>query len=199
MTRAELITLAGSLAKDLDNADTIDVFINEVFRDNAFKPEPLMAEAAIKALTATTAEYSYESDMLRIIYAIMEDILLSPVSEQSLDAYSTTWNTDTSKPNMITEDDVDARKYLLYPIPDTTSSALIPAHGEPYGEDFPDDSLVLIYSDDRETDISPIYSLPFAFDSLYREFIYPSDHTDESFANTCFLLSRLLYQLTEIK
>jgi len=199
MTRDEIITIAGLLAKDLDNADTLDVFMNEVFRDNARKFSPPMVEAKIKSLTSGIAEYAFESDMLRILYLIMEDSLNSPVDEPSLDAYSTTWNTDTGTPTMFTQDDVDARNYLLYPIPDTTSDPLIPIHGEPFGEDWPANSLLLIYADDRESGISSIYSLPFAFDSLSREFIYPSDHTNEDFSVLCGLISQILYKLTEPK
>jgi len=199
MTRDEIKTLAVQLAKDLENADTLDIFINEVFDDVAKRINPPMLKAKIKALTSGTAEYTFETDMLYIHYLIMDDELLSPVNEKMLDAYSASWTTDTGTPTQYTTNLKTARKYTLYPIPDFNSDPLIPAHGEPFGEDYPDNSLVLIYSDDRESNIPSIFALPFAFDALAREFVYPSDHIDEAFGNTCYALSKLLHNLTELK
>ena len=125
MTRDEIITLAGDIAKSLQDADTLDIFTNEVLFDLASQPAPPMLEAVIKAVTSGTATYDFEDDMLRIVYAIMHDEILSPVEEKVLDAYSATWQSDTGTPTQFTQDSITARTYKLYPEPDFSSDALI--------------------------------------------------------------------------
>lgn len=199
MTRDQIISLATELAHSLHDADTLDTYTNDIFHELAMLPSPQMTEAFLGSVTSGTATYSFESDMLRIVYAIMHDELLSPVVEADLEAYSATWTTASGTPTQFTQDMLTARTYLLYPIPNFTSSPLIPTHGEPFGEDYPANSLVLIYADDRETDISSIYALPIAFDALSREFTYPSDHTDLNFAGLSLAISQLFYQLLGVK
>ena len=195
MTRNEIITLATQLAKSLQDDDTLDVYTNDVFNELALLPSPQMVEAKIKALTSGTSTYSFESDMLSIVYAIMFDELLSPCNEPALDAYSASWQSATGTPTQFTQDVITAREYRLYPTPDFTSDPLIPTYGEPFGQDFPDDSLTLIYADNRESDISPIYALPIALDALSREFAYPSNHTDQNFVYICQLVAQLIYTI----
>lgn len=199
MTRDEIITFAGKLAMSLQDADTFDVFVNDVFFELAFVPSPPLLKAYLKEITAGTATYSFESDMLRIIYAIMFDELLSPVSEADLDAYNATWQSDTGTPTQITQDALTARTYRLYPEPDTSSDSVVPVHGEPWGEDYPDGILPLIYADDREDDIQDIYAIPVSFDVLKREFSYPSVHEDLDFAFTSESISQLFYRLLGVK
>ena len=199
MTRDEIIALAGELAQSLQDADTLDTFINDVFHELAFLPEPPLLKALLKQITSGVATYSFESDMLRSIYAIMFDELLSPVTEQALDAYNDTWQSDSGTPTQLTQDALTARTYRLYPNPDTSSDAVIPIHGQPWGEDYPDGILALIYADDREANILDLYSLPLALDALGREFAYPSDHKDIAFADTCKSVAQLFYRLLGVK
>lgn len=194
MTRDEIITFAGEIARSLQDADTLDVFTNDVFDDLATRSAPGMIEAKIKALTSGVATYDFEPDMIRIVYAIMEDALLSPETEPNLDAYAATWEADSGTPVAITQDHETARTYRLYPNPDFTSDPLIPIHGEPWGEDWPENSLALIYADNREDNIADIYAIPVAFDALAREFAYPSNHIDSAFSATCKALSQLFYR-----
>lgn len=195
MTRDEIIILADLLAQSLQDPDTFDIYTNDVFHERGADPSPHFVEAVIKSLTSGVAEYAFEADMLRIINAIMHDELLSPSTEDSLDAYSTTWTTATGTPKALTQDAVTARKYLLYPIPNFNSDPLIPMHGAPWGEDWPANSLALIYADDREDNILDIYALPIAFDALSREFTYPSNHSDQNFAALSLNIAQLLYRL----
>ena len=195
MTRDEIITLTEQLGKQLSDPDTLDVYTNDVFDELGRLPLPQMVEAFIKSITSGTATYDFESDMLSIIYAIMDDELLSPVLELALDAYSSTWQSDSDTPTQFTQDAITAREYRLYPNPNFTSDPLIPIHGEPFGEDYPDNSLTLLYGDNRESGISPIYALPIAFDALSREFAYPSNHTDQSFAYISQLIAQLIYTM----
>jgi hypothetical protein len=195
MTRDEIITLAGNFAMSLQDADTLDIFMDDIFENNAALPQPHFVKAEMFFLTSGTDTYSFDDEMLRIVYAIMFDELLSPADEAALDAYAATWQAATGTPVAITQDSITARQYRLYPTPDFDSSPLIPAHGAPWGEDFPDDVLVLIYADDRETDIPTPYAIPLALDATAREFAYPSPHTDIAFAATCSAVAELIYRL----
>lgn len=195
MTRDEIITLASDLGQNIENPDTLDTFMNDVFNELAMIADPQIIRPAIVALTSGTATYAFESDMLKLVYAFMFDELLSPSTHDGLNAYSQTWPTESGTPIAVIQDEINARNYTLYPNPDFTSDPLIPIHGEPYGEDLPNDSLILIYADNREDNISDIFSLPTSFDALQREFSYPSDHADFEFAEVCGELARILYTL----
>ncbi len=198
MNRAEIIILAASLAKSLHDVDTLDTYINDVFHILGTLPKPQMVESYLKEITSGTSAYSYESDMLSIAYAIMYDELLSQCDERHFDAYSDTWQSETGTPTQFAQDSQTAREYRLYPEPNFSSSALIPAHGEPFGEDYPSNILTLIYADDREDNIPDIYSLPIAHDALSREFLQPSDHTDINYAALCSNIAQLFYRLLEV-
>jgi hypothetical protein len=198
MTRDEIKIIAEELGFDLDAPDTLDIFLDDVFYEFGMRPDAPMLIALIKAITSGTSTYSYETDMLQVVYAIMFDELLSSSSEAGLEAYSKTWRTDTGTPIAFTQDRVTARQYRLYPEPDFTSDPLIPLVGQPWGEDYPDDTLALIYSDNRESNIPDIFALPTAFDALAREFSYPSDHTDNEFAEVCRNLAQIFYTLTGV-
>ena len=195
MTRDEIIAFAKEIALSLQDNDTLDTYMNDVFDDISRLPFTPMLKAELKSLTAGTAEYAFEADMLAIKNLIMFDELLSRCQERALDAYSAGWQADTGTPSMFTIDDLTAHKYLLYPIPNATSDPLIFAHGEPFGEDYPDGILTIIYPDDREANIPSIMAIPLAFDALAREFDYPSDHTDGAFSAGCMAVSQLFYRL----
>jgi len=192
MTRSEIKSLATSLTAIPADADTLPRFIDDVFNEVAFSANPPFLKAALKTLTAGTATYSFETDMLRLIAAFYDDELLSEVDTTDLNAYSTTWAADSGTPTAITQDEITARDYTLYPNPSVSSSAIIPTHGEPYGEDFADNSLVLIYAENRTSSILDIFSIPFALEALAREFSYPSSHADPDFAAVCSNLSSFL-------
>jgi len=195
MTRDEIKDLAFLLTAISADTDTLPRFVDDIFNEQGFSLTPQMLKAEIVALTAGTATYPFESDMLKLVYALFNDEPLSSTTVDDLNAYSTTWPADSGSPKAITQDEVDARNYTLYPNPDATSDAIIPIHGEPYGEDYADNNLVIIYSENREASIAGIYALPFALEALAREFSYPSDHTDGEYADACLTIATLLGQL----
>jgi len=192
MTRDEIKTLAADLTIISADTDTLPRFVDDVFNESAFSNNPPFLKAAIKSLTAGTATYDFETDMLRLISAFYDDELLSEVTVDQLNAYSTTWPADSGSPVAITQDEEDSRTYTVYPNPSSTSDPVIPTHGEPYGEDYADNSLVIVYADNRESSILSIFSIPFALEALAREFSYPSSHVDLDFAATCRTISQLL-------
>ncbi len=199
MTRAEVLVILNELALDLGDADSLTIFFDETLRLLALSEEPPWCKAEIKALSSGTNTYAFEDDMLQIIEMIMHDELLSYASEKSLDAYSEDWQADTGTPTDYTTDNVAPRYYRLYPEPDFSSDAIIPTHGQPWGEDWPDDSLALIYADYRESDILDIFALPISFISIAQEFSYPSDHTNLEYATVCKGIVSLLSMLVGVR
>lgn len=199
MTRAEFKTFALLLTALSADADTFPRFIDDVFNERAFASNPQMVKAAIVALTSGTATYNFESDMLRLLAAFFNDERLSLSANDDLNALSTIWPAASGSPKAITQDEITARDYTLYPNPDINSDPLIPLHGEPYGEDYPANNLILIYAENRTGEFADIYSIPYALEALSREFAYPSDHTDTTYAEICKTLADFFTLLIEVK
>lgn len=197
MTRDEIEAFAGLLAKSLQTDATLNVFIDDVMHDMAMRHAPHFVKTKIKAITSGTDTYAFEDNMIKIVYVFMYDEMISPCSEDALDAYSASQTTDTGTPTHIVFDSETARYYRLYPTPDFSSSPFL--GGDPLGNGYPDDTLTLIYSDAREDDIPSPYALAIAFDALSREFVIPSDHTDTTFAAVCNDIAVLLYQLLGVE
>lgn len=199
MTRDEIKALAFLLTAISADADTLPRFIDDVFNEQAFSPTPQMLKAEIKKLTSGTATYAFETDMLKLVAAFYDDELLSLTTVDELNSYSTSWPSDSGDPKAITQDELDARNYTVYPNPSSTSDDSIPIHGEPYGEDFASNSLTIIYSDNREASIPEIFALPFILEALAREFSYPSSHADADYAEICRTLSTLFTSLIGVR
>lgn len=199
MTRNEIKSLAADLTIIPADADTLPRFVDDVFNEQAFSSSPQLLKATLKALTAGTATYAYETDMLRLLFAFYDDEFLSNVTVADLDAYATTWPTDSGDPKAITIDELDARNYTVYPNPSSTSDPSIPIHGEPLGEDFADNSLTLIYADNRSSAIPDIFALPLSLESLSREFAYPSSHSDLDYSAVCRTLAQLFSTLIGVR
>lgn len=195
MTRAEILTLSQSLCFSKADADALAAYIDASLRDEALVDKPFSIKAEIVDLTSGTANYSFESDMIKVISMFYNGNLLSETDSRGLSAYNQTWPGDSGDPVAFTQDEITAHTYTLYPNPDTTSDPLIPVHGEPFGEDFPDNSLTLIYADKRDSDICELYGLPIAFDILNREFSRPSTHTDNAIAEVFGEVSNLFQSL----
>lgn len=199
MNRDDIITLAGELSLSLHDPDTLDIFVDDVFHELGESSDIPLVQATLKQLTSGTATYDFESDMIQIIHLIMYDELITESSYEELTDYSETWKADSGTPVTFTQDRIDSETYTLYPSPSSSSSAYIPTEGEPFGVDYPANILTILYTDDRESDIPEIYSLPIAIDALEREFTYPSDHTDVEFASACGEIKKLFYLLIGFK
>jgi hypothetical protein len=193
-SKANIITLTGVLGSGLQNATTLSQFFDDVVESIGLSPFPIFHSSALVELSDGTGTYDFESDMLRLIHAIMEDASISIVTEPELDLYSSSWRTTEGTPIALTQDDLN-RQYTLYPIPDFDSEALGGGEAEPYGEDYPEDQLVVIYTENKSANFQEYYALPLAFESLSREFAYPSDHQDTEFAESCAILSQFLHSI----
>ena len=197
MNRTDLRDLATSLTIIPLSTDTLSRFIDDIFNEIAFLPLPQFSKAEIIPLSSGTSVYDFPADALRLLHAFFNSEMLSLASNADLNAYATMWLADTGSPKAITLDEITARTYTLYPNPVLNSDPIIPIHGEPFGEDYPANNLVLIYADNRQSPIVDIYALSIALESLSREFTYPSDHTDTDYADTCKALSQLLSKLIQ--
>lgn len=182
MTRAELKTFAAKLTALASNATSLDTFVDDVFNELQIRDDAQMVKNLSKLVTAGTATYAYESDMLRIVEALYDDELLSETLKEAISAYDVGWIDNSGTPVAITQDETDARNYTLFPKPDTTET-----------------KLHLIYADDRSTDILDIFALPISLDALRREFAYPSAHADLEAAKNYDNLAKLFYALLGYK
>lgn len=195
LSKAQLTTFAGSIAKSQQDSTTFSQFFDDVMDELGRLDTAPFASVAFEAVVSGTATYSFESTMIRPLYIFLEDELLSPVTQQDLEAYSQTWSADTGTPIAYTVDEINARTYQLYPEPDTSGSIA----GADWASNYPSDALALIFTEDRSTDIEDYYALPITFDCLAREFSYLSDHYDIDYAKLCAQLAEILYQLAGVK
>lgn len=195
--KADIITICETLAVDLQSDDTLSRFFDDTIEQLGFLPSPPFFETALVSLTSGTGTYDYESDALAIYYAIMDDTLISIVGEEDIEAYSKLWRTAIGTPIALTQDELK-RQYTLYPEPDFNSGALVPSHGEPYGEDYPDNQLFLIYSKNRTADFQEQFSIPLALLSLSKEFNTSSNHQDREFSENCKAFAAFILKMIGI-
>lgn len=177
LSKANILTLASGLALDLETDATLSTFFDDVVEQLSLIDNPPFTDGALVELTSGTATYDFESTMLKLIFAIMEDSSLSMTHEEGLEAYSKTWRSDTGTPFAVTQDWL-SRQYTLYPNPNFNSTPLAGGATEPLGEDYPDDNLWIVFAEDRSTSIQDYYGLVIALLALAREFSQSSDHID---------------------
>ncbi len=194
LTKAQLTTFASLICHAEHDTTTFSQFFDDIIDELGKAPKPVFAEYAFEAIVSGTDEYSYETKMLRPIAIFFDDMLLSETGEKELEAYSATQQSDTGDPVAYTLENVDARKYRVYPIPDANGSI----SGANWSTGYPDGALALIFVEDRSTDIEDYYALPITFDCIAREFAYPSDHQDVEYAKVCADLAKLMHVLAGV-
>lgn len=194
LTKAQITTFASTVAHAEHDTTTFSQFFNDVIDELGKLPRPVFADYAFEAIVSGTSEYSFETTMLRPIAIFFDDTLLLESSKEALEAYSITQLADAGSPVAYTIDEVNARKYRVYPEPNANGSIA----GANWGASFPSNALALIFVEDRSTDIEDYYALPITFDCLAREFAYPSDHQDVEYAKVCATLAKLMYALVGV-
>lgn len=195
LSKAQILSYCSYLALDLEDDTTISAYFDDVVNRLAFTKKPPFQKAALVELTAATATYNYETDMHRALFMEHVDIELFPTSESSLNAYGRDWRTDSGVPKAFITEQL-TRQYTLWPNPDATSGTTV-GLTEPYGEDYPDDILFLLYADARATAIAEIYELPLSLLILSREFSYDNQHQDIEFADICSQAANVFMQILE--
>jgi hypothetical protein len=194
LTKAQLTTFASTMMHAQHDTTSFSQFFDDVMDQLGALDNPPFVDYAFEAIVDGTASYSYESTMLKPLYIYHGDELLSPVTQQDLEAYSQTWQTDEGTPIAYTIDEQNAETYRLYPKPDFDGSIT----GANLHAGYPTTALCLIFSEDRSTDIEDYYVLPVTFDCMAREFSIPSDHQDIPFADVCAELATMLYHLAGV-
>ena len=194
MSKAEILTLCETLVLDLESADTITRFFDDVSNLLALRSPAPMTDVDLQSITSGTATYDFPSNAIRLLSLIMEDAQIYLSSEQAFEAYANLWRADTGTPFAATLDNLK-RQYTLYPKPDFDSGALAPGAGEPYGEDYPDDQLFLFFTAPRSTAIPEFIALPLALLTIAREFEYSSQHEDTEFSQYCAELGEFMLKL----
>jgi hypothetical protein len=191
VSKANILSFASFLGLDLEDDTTIAEMYDDVVNHWAFLPIPPFQKATLVSLTLGTSIYDFEADMVRELWAVFEDSELLFCSEDSLEAYESTWRDDTGDPEALTSEQL-TNQYRVYPIPVANSGA---AGAEPYGEDYPDDILFLLYADKRVASIAEIYEIPIALKVLAREFMYDSQHQDLGFSEACSQIGQIFLSL----
>ena len=194
LNKAQLTTFASLICHAELDTTTFSQFFDDVIDELKDAPKPVFADYAFEAIASGVDEYSYETTMLRPIAIFFDDALLSKTGEKELEAYSATQRSDTGDPVAYTLENVDARKYRVYPIPDANGAI----GGADWASNYPDGALALIFVEDRSTDIEDYYVLPITFDCIAREFAYPSDHQNVDYAKVCANLAKLMYALASV-
>jgi hypothetical protein len=189
-SKAQILTLCSSLALDLENDTALSTFFDDTVERLALLDKPPFTTWKLIDLVSGTASYSFESDMLALLHAVMDDSSIFPATEEELNGYSNSWQADTGTPIAYLVEYLN-RKYTLYPEPDF-NSGVTGAEVEPLGEDYPDDPLWILYAQDRAASIEAVHAFPVAFLTLAREFSHESLHTDEEFAFLCETIGQLL-------
>lgn len=182
-SKANIITMIGTLAVELQDSTTLSRFFDDVIEQNGITDRAISIEVDYgPAVVAGTATYSFPSDVLRLHHALMLGTPLSFVDERDLEAYSKTWRTATGTPIALSCDELN-RQYTFYPIP-TASSAT---------------ALVIVYGAKMAAAFLSYNALPLAFLTLAKEFTYSSHHQDIDFAENCNLIAELLFTLNEVR
>lgn len=195
MTRNDLLLLCNDFSLDLENSSTIEVFLQEVLVALSRRKDPLFLKALLSTLASGTSTYAYPApDIINVFNLFTGNLQLTTTTEDSLEAHSATWRTESTAVRAFTEDFL-SRQFTLYPTPDYTSGAFIPVNGEPLGEDYPTGWLVGIYSYIPETDIPEFYGILIIMLTLAKEFNYPSQHQDIELAQFCLGVGKFLLGL----
>lgn len=193
VSKAQILNFCSFLALDLENDTTISDYFDDIINRWSLIPDPPFQKATLVELSSGTGVYDYEADMLTPVYLVYIDKEIFPSSEHSLGAYSRDWRTESGIPKAYVTEEL-TRQYLLWPIPNANSGST-GGLSEPYGEDYPDDILFLLYSDDRSTAIQEIYQIPIALQTLSREFAYSSLQQDTDFSTVCNQVADFFMQI----
>lgn len=178
-SKAQTLTLASSLGLDLENDTTESQFFDDVVERLALMMKPAFVASTTVNMVDGTGTYNYESDMLRLLDAIMRGNLLTRSDESDLAAYSNEWQGDADNEPKAYFEDWLARQYSLYPAPNFDSG----------------DTLRIFYAQDRAASIQDFYALVIALLILAREFSYNSTHRDLAYAEQCQRLGEFILRI----
>jgi hypothetical protein len=173
----------------------VSAYYDEVVEELGKEINPPLVEIDLFAFADGTATYNYPDAAIELLQLWHIGNPLLEVSEQTVEAYSQTWRSAEGTPKARLTKKEASRTVRIYPIPDTTSSALAPLATQPLGEDFPANSGVAMFSDSRESGLSEMLGCYIAFRVLYKEFVRPSGHQDIEWAALLKEIAQVFYVL----
>ena len=175
-SKAQTLTLAGTLCHDLDDSSSISTFFDDTIDEIAFFPTPPFIKYAADVIANGTATHPFESDQIRSYLYFHDDHQLIRSTERDLESYSTTWRTDTGTPIAFTDELQDSQT-RLFPVPNSGGS------------------LYKYYAQDKSSSIQEYYAIPIALRTLSKEFAYHSKHQDLVYSELCDQIATLIFKL----
>ncbi len=195
MTKLEILSLIQDLAVQTLPADPVAAFFDESLDALGKRARPPLISAELFPVVAGTADYAFDADAIRLHAVFIGGKQLSSSRVGDLEAYDKAWRTLTGAPYFFTTEQVNNRTLTLVPNPTTASDPFIFTHGAPFGEDFPANAGVQIFSHRRDTDFPDWIALFLAIDVMAQEYARPSAHQDVAFSEICAKVADVLYRL----
>ena len=178
MTRAQIITLADSLAHGASASTPLQDSFDDVLERLAKTTSPFINTETFSP-TDGTAEYSYPASAVMLLAVFHGAKQLPIVTGKELEAYDEDWKATAASegtPIVATYHERDARKVRLFPTPDTTAT----------------NGGTFVFAENRTTDIPVWLALPIIFEMLADDFSYPSSHQDKEMAQVCQDMAEIL-------
>jgi hypothetical protein len=180
MSKADTLALATLLAGPDVDQTLLDRFYQDVVWE--FGQAELLVQPAYIGVTAGTGEFQLPARGVRLLTVFYEDEELGPLRLTDVAALDPHWRDAQGHPLAYIVDDVTARGFRLYPIPDMSS--------KPGGE-----GVVVVFYTEAPDDVLAWLELPIALTILAREYVRESDHRDPAFAAHCQGMATALLSL----
>lgn len=181
MTKTTITTLVQDMCYSKANAAQLSTYFDDVMEQICKMPNCPFVDTYTDASVAAQADYDFPANAVRIIAIFYNEIPLSYATVAQLEAYDDDWRNLGADPRFYTFEDATARTFTLAPTPDTSS-----------------DDIVIVYTDNRSTDIEDWIAFSIALSMLSKEFARPSDHQDIKFSEACKVGAQILQQAAGI-
>ncbi len=176
LTKSNVTTLANNLLHSKGDSDTLSASFDDVMDRLARTTGPFTNTEAYTP-TDGTKEYSYPTTAIKLLAAIHGSTELPEATGKELEAIDIDWRSaDEDDPVVHSFVERDARKVLLWPTPDTTTSS----------------GGLFIFTEKREEDIGEWLGLALALEIVGEEMSYPSDHQSMELSAGALKLARIL-------
>ena len=192
MTKAEILTLVNDLARQTLDPDTLDIYYDDVLNEiGSSSSHPLVAIELFDIISGDHT-YDYDASAVKLLAVFAGTKTLLSASTMDLEAYNEDWRTLTGTPIAFNEGERTAREIALVPIPDADSDPILGP--SPFGEDYPDNIGVQLYSTRRDVSIPDWLALFICLRILAKDYAHPSDYQDKVFSDFCEKGAEILWK-----
>jgi hypothetical protein len=192
MSQATVLALVSLLSNNIaDPAVTPGLYSDVVFD---WGSQPILTNGTLISLTAKAEEFQLPPQVLNVLLIIWDERELGKLTLREVEALNPSWRNKIGTPNSFIEQAETAKTLALYPTPFMPSAPNLVVTGQPFGQDFPLYSVVLLNTETRQ-DVPVYLELPLALLIIEREFIRESDHKDADFAQIAGDFGRWLLDL----